>query len=977
MGEERSPASDGRLLADLAEKGTEVEQLKKQLKDRDRELEKMRYNIIVHNDQVASQAAEASKKKKGWFGGKSKSKKVQPAYIVTDDNLDLLPASAVLQSHSTADDRKDSTTSVVHLQRMQAKYKAKQDEADAKIMALERERSHLVTEAEVQSKQMSSLTDKVRRLEAAHEALQTQYKIALEKGPNLYNSNLVLPKGPGTEADKWKIIAQQQEAALKLEAMKRQQIQAQLDSYVRIHPTGSFNGVNGLGLGSPGSGADSVEREQLRQLNSQLRETQQVLEQYKNRCQEHDIQERVLQDRVDQYRTAMQEMSALWDKNAKDKRHAAQFLGLLSEVVAQNESLQSELFVERQKFREDSVMMQGEIRTLRNGRVGRLGGEAPHTRVFPSTPERNVTVLRADSSRVPITHQPLPLPAAPTYIIPAPIPAPITEVVREVVIQQAPPPPPVIISRPEPVLPPIPALPDIVSVEEEPPSPPPRPPSPPPRPPSPPPRPPSPPPSPPPTRMPSPPLAPENTGYYYEWANGQYELRTGINPRRDPRCPPALAPLDPPTDPVLEAQTRADEQAKAVAENALRNWNADPPPRRPETNTLFRKIDGPLPLKRRPPPPVVAAPTRPVANPAAAGRAAANQAATETKNEDVRKGKLADHVPPFCRPLAQLQDTDESSRTPPSDHQPSLSHRSSTGPRPPASPPRTTLPSVVSFDTMFPPPIEQPREPNRPTSSFPDRPQIPDRPHIPDTERASKMNSKADANTSPDTDISFTTDKPRKINAARHPENRVGGSQLTFDVSTKSTKTGSKERPRTGSKEPRPKELGFKKLESEELGSKGSRSKELGSKDDTKSGGPVRSDPVSTVLRNSVAERVSERPAGRRASGSGRVEPAKAESSGARLPQYKSPQFSPDPFDGKGLESPPRQSGSAKRQAELGSSSTVFETKDPYGGFFGKRFDSIDEDDVRKYSMEEPRRYSVEDKRILDFSDKEDFKLLE
>lgn len=375
--------------AELSEKEKEVARWKSQCAELQQELQKLKYRISVHNDQ-AQVATTDPKKKKTWWGGTKKTKKGElqssPTLIITDE-MDMIGPSSMMPASAPSKSSKSGGMSAAemllqaqHWQKIQKAHADKVEALNQRIISLEREKAKADAETELLEKERRSLTEKISRLEGVIESLKTQQQLMTDHDRFSVGKGLLLHlsmESGVSEVDRWKSMVQIQESALRKVSTQKQELERQLAYLTSMH--GESNNRYAM------SPEVTRLREDLIAQNKLLVESRQKVEDLALKLKSSQLKEKYLMDEIQKAKSTMNDYEKLFQNRVEShKRHQDAIVSMLGAALAENEVLQETTADQREQRTKDIMSLHGEIRALRQGRAGRMKGEAPGKPVFPS-----------------------------------------------------------------------------------------------------------------------------------------------------------------------------------------------------------------------------------------------------------------------------------------------------------------------------------------------------------------------------------------------------------------------------------------------------------------------------------------------------------------------------------------------------------------------------------------------------------------
>lgn len=331
------------------------------------------------------------KKKKGWFGS-SKSKKVDTTKL-TASEIESARREAVslagipeVSPHPSPRGLLAEPMDVHTGGRLIGLPHQDQAVVTKRVVELERENARLEGEVQILEKEKSAAQEQIGLFKAKVDVLLKAKELddAETRSVQMVKGlSIPLPLEGGSEGDRLRVMVHVQQGALERLSLKCQKLEAVLRRYTNA--TGD--------LPAPG-----VSDQNVMLLRKELQETRSSLSQAKEsqRLLQADYEKTV--SSVGHYSDEVQRLQALLDEQREQSAKAIKQLkdelesniAMIGRLLSQTDRLQTDLSATRQSHINDAKCYQGELRSLRDGRVARLIHDPAHSRVFPSKAERVV-----------------------------------------------------------------------------------------------------------------------------------------------------------------------------------------------------------------------------------------------------------------------------------------------------------------------------------------------------------------------------------------------------------------------------------------------------------------------------------------------------------------------------------------------------------------------------------------------------------
>lgn len=365
-----------------------MRELERVVATQEAELEKLKFNITVHNDQVAMSAVSghAGKKKKTWWGGTKKSKsQTPPPALVIDAAGSVFQNDEMGVSHQVDASGSAVMVRASHLQELSRKYQAQTKQLQERISELERQNAKIEAERAMLERDRHELHGKITRAESAVEASKARQQTLYNNAHESISKMCAVPLNGElpTETNQLRALLQLQEAALRKEALSREDLEIQLQSITMRHPPPvpydrSYTGNNG---GVSVEEFDALDRE-----NNKLKK---ALGDLRDNVKECKLREQYFLNELGHMQKALKDATCLithkYQKMNKRDRDTAH---LLTATIQENERLQEQVAEVMAQARVDQKQLIGEVRGLRQGRVARFEGDEPTESVYPSPAPR-------------------------------------------------------------------------------------------------------------------------------------------------------------------------------------------------------------------------------------------------------------------------------------------------------------------------------------------------------------------------------------------------------------------------------------------------------------------------------------------------------------------------------------------------------------------------------------------------------------
>lgn len=434
---------EAKARADESEKERKIQELREVIEKQKEQLEDLELHIAVHNDQLAMSAvtADSGKSKKSWWGGKKKVKfpPAQPALLIdtggghggqAGSGMTVLDGGASAPGKSGAGKGKGKgkgkeggmedagmMVRASHLQDLSRKYQEQAKVANDRIVELERIKAKSEAELDLLERERLSLSERLGRTEAALQAVKADARSNSDKMLSAANAgpHLVVTGKGVSETDQLRALLQIQEAALRKESILRESLQRELRAISEQFEGGNETrdtkdrrerrGRMGVGgdEGSPhGAGHRHYglrsqwesDRERLREMEEGMAGLER---RYWNKCEEvkslalnvreSSMRQQFLLKELNHAQSALKDaLQFLQMKNGKQAAREASLAEIVTATVVENEELRGELAERMAQSRIDTKQLIGEVRSLRQGRVARFGGDDPTALVYPSDP---------------------------------------------------------------------------------------------------------------------------------------------------------------------------------------------------------------------------------------------------------------------------------------------------------------------------------------------------------------------------------------------------------------------------------------------------------------------------------------------------------------------------------------------------------------------------------------------------------------
>eukprot|EP01053_Blabericola_migrator_P013403 Blabericola_migrator_1__13402@NODE_958_length_5894_cov_24_472113_g664_i0_p1_GENE_NODE_958_length_5894_cov_24_472113_g664_i0NODE_958_length_5894_cov_24_472113_g664_i0_p1_ORF_typecomplete_len618_score105_83ATG16/PF08614_11/0_16ATG16/PF08614_11/0_46ATG16/PF08614_11/17ATG16/PF08614_11/3_9e02ADIP/PF11559_8/1_2ADIP/PF11559_8/3_9ADIP/PF11559_8/0_074ADIP/PF11559_8/0_19ADIP/PF11559_8/1_3e03HOOK/PF05622_12/0_00016HOOK/PF05622_12/3_5DUF3450/PF11932_8/89DUF3450/PF11932_8/6_6e02DUF3450/PF11932_8/9_8e05DUF345 len=368
---------------EMAEKDRELAALRTRCADLEDKMQSLKYRISVHNDQMV--AGVDVKKKKTWWGGTKKSKSSlhpSPTLLVTDD-ADVIQAPVTPVPASSSSSKTAALNELMahsqQIARLQKRHTEKVEELNQRIITLEREKAKADAEVELLEKERRTLQERVRKLESVIESLKAQQNIYADpERASGIGRNMQIPLAIGSsEADRWKSMVQIQESALRKIATQKEELERQLAYLSDMH--GDTNNRYAM------TPEVTQLREDILVQNRLLTQSKAEIADLNIKVKAAELREKYLVDEIQKAKNALAEYDKLLTNKAEiQRKHQNAVVSMLGAALADNEILQEKTSEHRQQYTKDITSLHGEVRALRQGRAGRMKGEAPSNPVFPS-----------------------------------------------------------------------------------------------------------------------------------------------------------------------------------------------------------------------------------------------------------------------------------------------------------------------------------------------------------------------------------------------------------------------------------------------------------------------------------------------------------------------------------------------------------------------------------------------------------------
>eukprot|EP00923_Selenidium_pygospionis_P033498 GHVN01058821.1.p1 GENE.GHVN01058821.1~~GHVN01058821.1.p1 ORF type:complete len:1015 (+),score=257.98 GHVN01058821.1:279-3047(+) len=304
---------------------------------------------------------------------------------------------------------------------------------ERRVIELERENAKLEGELEIVKKQgereKREFQDRIITLEAEGKILRSTKGIGEYSHSSMAvrrNVAISLPEDGGSEEDRLRIEVQLKDLALRQLSLQKEQLQDSVDSYEDATANRRLK-----------------EYDEKRAMVEELESSQSSVAALKadkgallTEVKEIKYELQLTSSELRNTRESLAESHRLQQINAKKyKEQVETYAVMLGNALQTNEMIQTDRSRQMSRRIEDIKTMEGEIRTLRDGRVRRLDGDFPTDPVFPSPPpthEHKPRPPEIKDRRPPPPDPPAPLPVRPIIFqpvhgVPKPPPSPLPE----------------------------------------------------------------------------------------------------------------------------------------------------------------------------------------------------------------------------------------------------------------------------------------------------------------------------------------------------------------------------------------------------------------------------------------------------------------------------------------------------------------------------------------------------------------------
>ncbi|KAH0473273.1 MAG: uncharacterized protein KVP18_001486 [Porospora cf. gigantea A] len=362
------------LRTQLHNKENELKLCEEKLRNSDEEVDR----LTQHLEEMLGDVEFDEKKKmlrKNWWGGKKKYREGEAAKTakVIAEELDIAPTVAASEAKTVL----DGEIAQARMMKVQAQHKEDMVGIQNALLGLEKDKARLEGEVGILLREKQSIEEKFNRVSAHNDLLKSQQRAASTQQTLSALRSVQLPMpadGSNAEVTRLKVMLQIQEDALRRLATQKEELQDMMDTHEYTYSRHEL----------VTSKKEVAWREDLRSMSHKLTELKGANQELTFKNRELTIQlEQARSDYSNIHKSLKEQTRRIQDQAAKQKELTSTYASMLGSTLHENEDLAVQISRLKALRAKEVETYDGELRVLRAGRVTKGEGEPPLSSVFP------------------------------------------------------------------------------------------------------------------------------------------------------------------------------------------------------------------------------------------------------------------------------------------------------------------------------------------------------------------------------------------------------------------------------------------------------------------------------------------------------------------------------------------------------------------------------------------------------------------